>query len=85
MRRWEALSAKGRPVARRSGRTLEVRYTAGPGVREELEALTALERECCPFVAWEVSREEQHPTLYVAADPATPDDVAPIAAMFGAH
>jgi len=84
MRRWQALAEKGRPSARRSGHRLEVRYRPEPGVREELEALAAAERECCSFVAWNVSEDGRHPVLVVAADPSAPEDVAPIAAMFGA-
>ncbi len=87
MRRWQALAEKGRPSARRSGHRLEVRYEPEPGVRDELEALEALaaaERQCCAFVAWEVRHDGHHSVLHVTADPSAPDDVAPIAALFGA-
>jgi hypothetical protein len=84
MRRWQALAEKGRPSARRSGHRLEVRYQPEPGVRDELEALAAAERQCCAFVAWEVRQDGHHPVLHVTADPGAPDDVAPIAALFGA-
>jgi hypothetical protein len=84
MRRWQVLGEKGRPTARRSGHRLEVRYQAEPGVRDELEALAAAERQCCAFVAWDVSHEGHHAVLHVTADPGAPDDVAPIAALFGA-
>jgi MerR family copper efflux transcriptional regulator len=83
MRRWQDLSAQGRPTTRRSGHLLEVRYHAGRGIREELEALAAAERECCAFVTWTVGQEEGHVVLRVEANPARPDDVAPIAALFG--
>ncbi|MGO9901133.1 MAG: hypothetical protein ACLP0J_15895, partial [Solirubrobacteraceae bacterium] len=43
IQRWEALSVKGRPSARRYGHQLVVAYRAEPGVREELEALAAAE------------------------------------------
>ncbi len=84
MRRWEALARKGRPIARRSGHRLEVRYQPEPGVRDALEALAAAERKCCAFVAWDVRQDGQHPVLHVTADPSAPDDVAPIAALFRA-
>lgn len=84
MRRWQALAQKGRPSARRSGHRLEVRYQPEPGVRDELEALATAERECCAFVAWDVSQDGRHPVLHVTADPSAPDDVVPIAALFGA-
>ncbi len=84
MRRWQSLADKGRPSARRSGHRLEVRYQPEPGVRAELEALAAAERKCCSFVTWDVSQDGHHPVLHVTADPSAPDDLAPIAALFGA-
>ena len=84
LRRWEALSAKGRPCAVRSGHVLVVRYQPGPGISEELEALAAVERECCSFLAWAVIQDGDHVILRVAADPRTPEDVASIAALLEA-
>lgn len=84
MRRWRALSDKGRPIAQLRGHRLEVRYEPGPGLRDELEALATAERQCCKFLAWEVSQDGQHPVLLVTADPNTPDEVADIATLFGA-
>jgi hypothetical protein len=84
MRRWEALSAAGHPRARRSGHLLEVRYEPALGVREELEALAAAERQCCSFLAWEVRQDEDQIFLCVKADASRPDDVAAIAALFEA-
>jgi hypothetical protein len=51
---------------------------------EELEALAAAERQCCSFVAWTVSRDDDSVVLNVAADPGRPDDIAAIAALFQA-
>lgn len=82
MRRWQALTDRGRPTVRRSGHRLEVRYQPEPGVRDELEALAAAERQCCEFVAWDVRQDGHHPVLLVSADPNTPDDLEPIAALF---
>ncbi len=84
MRRWEALSEKGRPNARRRGHMLQVRYQPDLGIREELEALAAAERQCCSFVSWTVSQDQDHVVLHVTADLGAPDDVPPIAALFGA-
>ena len=81
MQRWEALAAKGRPSAARSGHVLVVRYQPEPGIREELEALAAAERECCSFVAWDVSQDRDHVVLRVEGDPDTPEDIASIAAL----
>jgi hypothetical protein len=83
MRQWEALSLKGRPSVRRDGHHLVVAYRAEPGVREELEALVAAERQCCSFVTWDVSHDADRVFVHVAADPARPDDVISIAALFG--
>ena len=82
--RWQSLAATASPRARRSGYRLEVGYAPDRGVREELESLAAAERQCCSFVSWEVRLDEGHPTLHVTADPRRPDDIAPIAALFGA-
>jgi hypothetical protein len=83
-RRWEALSAKGRPNARIRGHVLVVRYQRELGVREELEALAAAERRCCSFVTWTVSQDDDSVVLNVVADPGRPDDIAAIAALFQA-
>jgi hypothetical protein len=83
-RRWEALSARGRLSARRSDHLLEVRYEPVPGLREELQALAAAERQCCSFAEWKVTQEEDHVVLHIAADPRRPDDSAAIAALFRA-
>jgi MerR family copper efflux transcriptional regulator len=83
MDRWQRLADTATPSARRAEHQLEVRYQPGPGVREELQALAAAEAKCCSFVAWAVTQDGDHPVLHVTADPQTPDDVAPIAALFG--
>lgn len=84
LRRWQHLADTANPSSRRDGHQLEVHYQPGPGVREELEALAAAEAQCCSFVAWSVTQDGDHPILRVTAEPDTPDDVAPIAALFGA-
>lgn len=80
---WQRLVGTATPSAHRAGHRLEVRYEPGPGVREELQALAEAEATCCSFVAWAVTQDGDHPILHVTADPRTPDDVAPIAALFG--
>jgi hypothetical protein len=52
-------------------------------VLEELTSLAEAERRCCGFVQWHVEVREGSPLLEVVADPASPDDLTPIAAMFG--
>lgn len=83
LRRWQHLADAASPSARRDGHRLEVRYHAGPGVREELEALAVAEAECCSFVSWTVTQDGDHTVLHVTAQRDTPDAVAPIAALFG--
>jgi hypothetical protein len=72
------------PIASRDGHLLEVRFRAGAGVLDELVALAAAEQECCSFVTWTVTHDAGAPVLRVLADPDSPDDVAPIASLFGA-
>jgi hypothetical protein len=43
--RWRALAARGRPVARRDGHRLEVRFESVPGMVDELRALVATEQQ----------------------------------------
>jgi len=84
LRRWQALAERGRPVAQLNQHLLEVRYRLEPDVRSELQELAAAERECCSFVTWTVSQDQDHVILCVAADPERPEAVAGIASLFGA-
>ena len=84
MERWQALAARASPSASRQGPLLEVRFPALPGVLRELEVLAAEERVCCSFVDWEVvGQVDGEIVLRVSAGPGSPDDVAPIVALFG--
>jgi hypothetical protein len=83
--RWKALSANGRPTARRNGHRLEVRYPSGPGIGEELEALAAAESLCCSFADWNVTHEKDHVVLHATSDPSRPDAIDAIAGLFGAN
>jgi hypothetical protein len=85
MQRWKALSARGRLGARRSGHLLEVLYQPTPGLREELQALAAAERQCCSFAEWEVTDEDDHVVLHIRADPGRPADITMLAALFRAN
>lgn len=78
--RWRALSAAATPSVRREPEALVVAYPAGSGVREELEALAAAERQCCAFAEWEVSQDTDRVVLRIASDR---DGLAAIAALFG--
>lgn len=82
MARWQRLGATAQLATVRHGGTLEVRYRADDGVREELAALAAAERQCCAFVSWEVHAEDGALVLRVAAPADRPEDVAPLAQLF---
>lgn len=84
LRRWQHLAEVAAPSARLIGHRLEVHYRPGPGVREELKALAAAEAQCCSFVTWRVMEDDEAPVLHIATDPATPEDIYPIASLFGA-
>jgi hypothetical protein len=79
MQRWRALSAQGHPSARRDGDRLVVRYRDDQGVREELDALAAAERQCCSFADWGVAQEGGHVVLRIAS---SPDGIASLAELF---
>jgi hypothetical protein len=83
--RWKAILAKGRLSARRSGHLVEVRYVPDPErPPRELQGFTAAEQECCSFVDWNVTQEEDHVVLHIRADPARADDIAVFAVLFRA-
>ena len=84
MRRWQVLVDANNPIASRDRGTLEVRFEPGVGVLDELASLAAAEQQCCSFVTWAVTEDNGRPLLRVLAKPESPDDIAPIAALFGA-
>jgi hypothetical protein len=84
MRRWRVLVDAANPIALRDGRILEVRFEPGVDVLDELASLATAEQECCSFVTWTVTENNGRPMLRVLAKPDSPDDVASIAALFGA-
>lgn len=82
LQRWRALAAHARPIVRRKGHCLEVRYDDRPGVMTELEALVAAESKCCGFVAWRAGLDDGVPCLTVTAKPEDPEAIDAIAAVF---
>lgn len=84
IRRWQDLADAAHLTASRDGRTLEVHFQRGEGVRAELVALATAEQDCCSFVTWTVTEADGHLVLRVLAKPDSPDDVAAIAGLFGA-
>jgi hypothetical protein len=65
--RWQALTARALRQATPTQDGVRLVFTPGPGVAAELEALAALERECCAFAAWSVHAGPAHVTLEVTA------------------
>jgi hypothetical protein len=63
--RWRALADRAlvRRVETDSG--LQIVFRAEAGVADELRELALLERECCPFAAWEVTTTDGHAELAV--------------------
>ena len=84
MRRWQALVEAAHPLASRDGGILEVRFEPGAGVLGELASLAVAEQECCSLVIWTVTESDGIPLLRVLAEPNRPQDVASVAALFGA-
>jgi hypothetical protein len=74
--RWQTLHQGAAPTARLQDGELEV--------HAELVALADAEQECCSFVRWTVTEVAGGTVLRVIAPPATPEEVEPIAALFGA-
>jgi hypothetical protein len=66
--RWQALSSCALSKASRTERGVRLVFGAGPGVADELEALAALERECCAFATWSVRAEGGELALEVSGD-----------------
>jgi len=80
--RWRALAS--RALAQGSATQLGVRlvFDADPGVADELQALAALERECCAFAAWSVRANGSQLTLEVTGD--SDEAAAAVQSMFAA-
>jgi hypothetical protein len=78
--RWRALTSGA--LVQRSATQLGVRlvFDGAPGVADELQALAALERECCAFAAWSVRANGSQLTLEVTGD--GDEAAASIQAMF---
>jgi len=78
MARWQALADRCAGV-RRDANQVVVLYRPEAGVREELDALAAAERECCSFAEWQVTQDADHVALVIRSDP---DGLATIAELF---
>ena len=65
---WQALSSEALREHSRTATGMRLTFAAQPGVEDRLEALAALERECCAFATWTVSRGAETVTLTVESD-----------------
>jgi hypothetical protein len=81
--RWEALRTRALLRASRTERGLRLVFRAGPEVAGELNALVALERDCCAFAAWSVRESENELALEVSGD--GEQAVAAVRSLFPAH
>src|SRR4051812_35375952 len=66
-RRWLAPSARALAGRAPIEGGLRLTFRAAPGVAEELQALAALERDCCGFATFEVSEDHGRVTLDVTS------------------
>ena len=77
--RWAALreSAELRQVETPAGKSIFFR--ADPGVEEELEALVAVENECCAWASWTVETTEDEIAMHAVS---TGEGVTTLHGMF---
>jgi hypothetical protein len=66
--RWDDLAARALSRSSRTPHGLRLVFGAGPGVADELQALVALERECCGFATWSVRAGGGQLALEVSGD-----------------
>jgi hypothetical protein len=78
--RWQALYARALSQKSATQRGLRLVFDARPGVADELEALAALERECCAFATWSVRAGDTELTLEISGD--SEEAVAAVQSMF---
>ena len=76
-RRWEELM--GWAMTGRTETACGLRICFRPGAGDELRALAAVERECCPWAAWRV---ESSPAALVLEVTSTAGGIAALHAMF---
>ena len=78
--RWHALARLAGQQVSRTDRGLRLTFSAGPGVAAELDELASLERDCCAFATWSVTRTGDRLVLDVSADGEVA--IAAVQAMF---
>jgi hypothetical protein len=66
--RWDDLRARSLSRSSPTPHGVRLVFGAGPGVSDELQALVALERDCCGFATWTVHASGGQLTLEVSGD-----------------
>jgi hypothetical protein len=66
--RWKALVAGAIRQQSQTRRGVRLAFADDPGVADELNELAALERDCCAFATWSVSRADGQVVLDVSGD-----------------
>jgi len=80
--RWQALHSRAAGELTDTESGLRLSFRADPGVAEEVEALAALERDCCAFADWSVRAHSGRIVLEASA--ARDEAIAALHAMFRA-
>jgi hypothetical protein len=78
--RWKRLSAEAGLARVETPDGLRLTFRDEPGVAEELEALVAVERDCCAWADWSVARDERVLAMHVSS---TGAGIATLHGMFG--
>jgi len=82
MARWRAVTARAAGERTPTEHGVRLSFAAGPGVRDELCELAALEADCCTFATWTVREDGDHVLVDVTGD--SPEGAQAIQAMFPA-
>ena len=78
--RWRALAGRALSRVSPTPHGLLLVFDPGPGVAGELEALAALERDCCAFATWSVRASGGEITLEVSGG--GEQEIASVRSMF---
>jgi hypothetical protein len=80
MTRWKAVATRAAGRRSPAEHGILLTFDAVPGVADELKALVALERDCCPFATWSVREEPSHVLVEITSD--TPAGATAVHDMF---
>jgi len=84
MERWRRLGRDAQVDSERLPDAVRVRYHDSPAVEAEVVGLAAAERDCCPFLQFEIGRRDVHLELLIRATADAEDaELDHIADLFG--